>query len=92
MCAALAIYELMIACVLVADAGAMPANSGFAGFNTEDSFGFNPTSGYRGSSDRDSLENIDVKELLEKLNRLQTKSPAASVSRNEGTRPTSVGL
>lgn len=67
------LYKLTIICVLAMDVRTMPLN-GFMSYTTEDSFGFNPTSAYRATV-RNSLDNIDVKELLEKLNKLdQTKS------------------
>lgn len=56
----------------------MPLNR-FMSYTTEDSFGFNPTAVYHATA-RNSLDNIDVKELLEKLKNLDQNKSQVTVS------------
>lgn len=78
MCAIVALYELTVVCVFVMDVSTMPLNN-FMSHTTEDSSGFNPTAVYRATA-RNSLDNINVKELLEKLNKLDKNKWQVTVS------------
>lgn len=83
MCAIVVIYELMIVCVFIMDVRTIPVNNrnNFKSFTTEDTFGFNPTSEYP-TFIRNSLKNIDIKELLEQLNNNENSKTLVAVSKD----------